>query len=85
MGADPFLQLVRLVLTTQGTEIGDEVAGRGQGAGVVIAQYPAAAGEGVLLELASLFVVAQRMQVEGRGSWPSSGCGGGRRPVPGGG
>jgi hypothetical protein len=27
----------RLVVTTQGTEVGDEVAGRGQGAGVVVA------------------------------------------------
>jgi hypothetical protein len=54
--ADPPLQLVSLVVTTQGTEVGDEAAGRGQGAGVVVAQYPAA-GEGVLLELAGLFIV----------------------------
>jgi hypothetical protein len=56
MGADPLLQLVRLVVTTQDTEVSGEVAGRGQGAGVVVAQYPAA-GEGVLLELAGLFIV----------------------------
>ncbi|MGH3708801.1 MAG: hypothetical protein ACRDQ9_09780 [Pseudonocardiaceae bacterium] len=28
----------RLVVTTHGTEVGNEVAGRGQGAGVVVAQ-----------------------------------------------
>jgi hypothetical protein len=44
MGAAPLLQLVRLVVTTQGTEV---------------------SGEGVLLELAGLFVVAQPAQVAG--------------------
>lgn len=65
MGADPFLQLVRLVLTTQGTEAGGEVAGRGQGVGVAVTEHPTTAGEGVLLEIAGLLVLAQRMQVEG--------------------
>jgi hypothetical protein len=65
MGADPLLQLVRLVLTTQDTEVGDEVAGRVQGVGVVLTQYLAEAGEGVLVEVAGLLVLAQLVQVLG--------------------
>lgn len=42
----------------------NEVVGRAEGVGVVVAQDPAAAGEGVLVEGTSLLVLAQPGQVD---------------------
>ena len=46
-------------------QVDGEVAGRGEGVGVVVAEDPAAAGEGVLVEVAGLLVLAQLTQVGG--------------------
>ena len=51
-------------------QVAGEVVGRGEGVGVVVAQDPPAAGEGVLVEGAGLLVLAQRVQVARRGCWP---------------
>ena len=45
-------------------EIGREPACRGKGIGVVVAQDSAAAGQGVVVELAGLLVLTQRSQGE---------------------
>ena len=43
-----------LLVLTQCARVGDEVVGREHGEGVVIAEHPSAAGQGVLVELAGL-------------------------------
>ena len=69
----------------QRAQVGGEVAGRGQGVGVVVAQDPPAAGEGVLVELAGRPGTRPARAGRRRGCWRRSGCRGGRRPGPGGG
>ena len=48
-------------------QIGSEVPRRGQGAGVVVAEHPAVAGQGVLIQLAGRLILAQVRQIEGEG------------------
>ena len=67
------------------TQVDGEVAGRGQGVGVVLAEHPAAAGQGVLVQLAGRLVLAQLPSGRWRGCWPRPGCRGGPRRAPGGG
>ena len=54
-----------LLVFTQRGQLDGEVVGRGEGVGVVFAQDPAAAGEGVLGEGAGLLVFTQRGQPDG--------------------
>ena len=61
-----------LLVLAQPAQVAGEVAGRGEGVGVVLAQDPPAAGEGVLVEGAGLLVVAQLRTGRGRGCWPRS-------------
>jgi hypothetical protein len=53
------VECARLLILAQWAQIGREPAGRGEGFGVVLAQNPAEADEGVVLELACLLVLAQ--------------------------
>ena len=55
-----------LLVLTQPAQVAGEVAGRGEGVGVVVAEDPAAAGQGVLVERAGLLVLTQRPQVMAR-------------------
>jgi hypothetical protein len=43
-------------------QVGGEVVSRGEGVGVIVAQHAAEPGEGVVLELAGLLVLAQQSQ-----------------------
>ena len=74
---DLVLDFTGLLIITQRMQVLGEVGGRGQGVGVVVAQDPAFAGEGVLVQGAGLLVVPQRMQVPGEGfaaiPWSSAG------------
>ena len=54
------------MLTQRGQDRGEAV-GRGEGVGVVVAEDAAAAGEGVLVEVAGLSILAQPVQAEGEG------------------
>jgi hypothetical protein len=46
-------------------QVGGEIARRGQGVGVVVAEHPAAAGHRVLVQLAGCLILAQVPQVKG--------------------
>jgi hypothetical protein len=65
LACDPLLQLAGLPVLTQRMQVAGEVGGRGQGVGVVFAQDPTPAGEGVLVQGAGLLVLTQRPQVAG--------------------
>ena len=66
---------------TQPTQGDGEVVGRGQGVGVVVAQHPAAPGQGVLVQVRGPLALAQLPRVAAR-LLAESGCRGGRRPAP---
>ena len=74
-----------LLVLAQRAQVGGEVVGRGEGVGVVVAEDPAAAGEGVLVELRGPARTRPARAGRRRGCWPRSGCRGGRRRGPGGG
>src|SRR3954467_1620050 len=65
----------RLLGLAQFAQVGCEVVGRGEGVGMVVAEYPAAPGEGVLVEGAGLLILAELAQVgrepvrRGEGIW----------------
>ena len=65
-GEGVLVQLAGLLVLAQREQVDGEVAGRGEGVGVVVAEHPPAAGEGVLVQVAGLLVLAQRGQVGAR-------------------
>ena len=66
-------------------QVGGQVSGGGQGVGVVLAQDPALAVQGVLVQVAGGLHFAQLAQVDGEEAGGGPGCRGGPRPGPGGG
>ena len=80
-GEGVLVEVAGLLVLAQRAQVVGEVAGRGEGVGVVVAEDAAAAGEGVLVEGAGLLVLAQLAAGRGRGCWPRRGCRGGRRPA----
>jgi hypothetical protein len=70
-----FFQPTVLVVLTHMREDSGEVVGRAQDVGVVVAQDPALAGEGVLGELAGALVLAQFPQTDGEGGGREQGVG----------
>ena len=59
MRLDVLLQLAGPLMLPQRPQIGGEVAGRGQGVGVVLAEHPTAAGKGILIQLAGPLILTQ--------------------------
>src|SRR3954470_22365487 len=57
-------RVLLLVGPAQRAQVDGEPVGRGEGVGVVVAQHPAEPGEGVVLELAGLLVLASSCQGE---------------------
>src|SRR5690242_17845008 len=55
-----------IICLTQFAQVDREVGGGGQGVGVVVAQHPAAAVEGVLVQIPGSLHLAQRAQVDGQ-------------------
>jgi hypothetical protein len=62
---DPLLQVAGFVVSTQRAQIDDKVVSRGQGVRVVVAQHPAIARHGVLVECTGPLVFPQGTQVDG--------------------
>jgi predicted carbohydrate-binding protein with CBM5 and CBM33 domain len=62
---DPVFDFTGLLVLTQLGQFDGEVVGRDQGVGVVLAQNPAAAGQGVLVQGAGLLVLTQLGQPDG--------------------
>src|SRR5947207_15971020 len=56
-------------------QVGGEVAGRDHGVGVVVAEHTAAAGQGVLIQLAGRLVLAESTQGGGEAGCRDQGAG----------
>ena len=67
-GQGVLVEFAGLLILTQLAQVGREPAGRGEGVGVVVAQHPPEAGEGVVLELAGL---GARPPPKARPRWPA--------------